>query len=371
MTTIKHNQEYEIMAFHQIREAKDYSFINARIKARRSQLLTTSDYEHILDISLEDGISVLLEHPRYHDALREMSSQSSPPSLMIEKSLTDSLQVEIHSLMKNLPNTDQDFLSFYLKKNSLKIIEDILFKLHNSDSKPLDLANRYISSPEERVELIQATQVTSIEELAETVTENWLRKAILSSLDIYNETKDILEIVYRIERAFYEELVKVKIPNLKRMSKTIAEKVLGIEIDLNNINIVLRQKAMKKIGSSIESLVIPLHYRLKADFDDLLNASSLTSAFSILESTYYVDFTRKVHNSYIMKKSIEMLEQIQQEYFLRSLTSIMAGYPFHLGILLGYYHYRKQEVENLRIIFESKIKEVDIEFTRNLLIYSI
>ncbi|PWI48194.1 hypothetical protein CEE45_07750 [Candidatus Heimdallarchaeota archaeon B3_Heim] len=358
------------MAFHQIREAKDYSFINARIKARRSQLLSTSDYEHILGISLEDGISVLLNHPRYHDAFEDISYQSSQLSLMIEKSLNDSIEVEIHSLIKNLPNTDQEFLLFYLKKNYLKIIEDILHKLHNSDTKPLDLTNRYITSPEERVELIHATQVTSIEELAETVSEKWLRKAILSSLDKYNETQNILEIVYRIERAFYDELWREKIGNLKRMSKSIAEKVIGIEIDLNNINIVLRQKAMHKIVSSIDSLVIPLYYRLKSDFDDLLNAPSLASAFSVLESTYYVDFARKVHNSYTMKNTIEMLEQIQQEYFLQSLTSIMAGYPFHLGILLSYYHYRKQEVENLRIIFESKIKDIDIEFTRNLLIYS-
>ncbi|MHA1994731.1 MAG: V-type ATPase subunit [Candidatus Hodarchaeales archaeon] len=358
------------MAFHQIQEAKDYSYINARIKARRSRLLSASDYENILSVSLQDGISGLLEHPRYQNAFTDLSFQSNQLPLMIEKSLNDSLQSEIYSLISNVPSTDQEFLLFYLKKEYVRIIEDIIHKLHNSDAKPLDLTNRYIASPEERVELIHATQVASIDELVEAIQEKWLRKAIASSLEVYRNTNNPLEIVYRMERAFYEELSKEKIVNLKRTSKTIAAKIIGLEIDLNNISIVLRKRANSKIISSIDSLIIPLHYRIKADFADLLNTSSLKGAFSVVESTYYVDFARKVRNSYNIANSMELLEQIQQEFFLQSLTSITAGYPFHLGILFGYYHYRKQEIENLRIIFESKIKDVDIEYTRNLLIYS-
>ncbi|MHA1976813.1 MAG: V-type ATPase subunit [Candidatus Hodarchaeales archaeon] len=358
------------MAFHQIQEAKDYSFINARIKARRSQLLSTSDYENLLSISLEDGITGLHEHPRYQDTFEDISFQSPQLPLFIEKSLNDSIRLEMQSLMQNLPEKDQIFFKFYFKKGYLKIIEDIIHKLHNSDTEPLDLTNRYIASPEERVELIHATQVSSINELMEAVSPKWLQKAIESSLDVYKKTDNPLEIAYRMERAFYEELWKNTISILKRTSKTIAEKALGIEIDLNNISIILRKKSNSKIVASLDSLVIPLHYRLKADFDDLMNASSLTSAFSVLESTYYVDFSRKVRNSFSTINSLELLEQIQQEHYLQSLTGIMAGYPFHLGILFSYYHYRKQEIENLRIIFESKIKEVDIEFTRNLLIYS-
>jgi len=101
----------------------------------------------------------------------------------------------------------------------------------------------------------------------------------------------------------------------------------------------------------------------------LINTTSLAQALSVLDTTYYTDIIKILRQSYLERNSLEMLEQIQQEYFLRTLTGIMAGYPFHLGILLSYYLYRLQEIENLRIIFESKIKEVDLDFTRNLLIY--
>ena len=104
------------------------------------------------------------------------------------------------------------------------------------------------------------------------------------------------------------------------------------------------------------------------NIDDLINTTSLSRALSVLDSTYS-ELARALRRSNMERKSMEMLEQIQQEYFLRSLTGIIAGVPFHLGILLSYYLYRLQEAENLRIIFESKIKEVDLDFTRNLLIY--
>jgi vacuolar-type H+-ATPase subunit C/Vma6 len=122
--------------------------------------------------------------------------------------------------------------------------------------------------------------------------------------------------------------------------------------------------------TSIQEIIIPIDFKLKMNMKELINAPSLPRALSILaDSTYFADLGRTLQRSFRDRKSLEMLEQIQQEYYLGSLTGIMAGVPFHLGILLSYFLYRLQEVENLRIILESKIKEIDLEFTRNLLIY--
>lgn len=359
------------MAFHQIREAKDYSFINARVKARRSQLLTASDYEHLLSSSLQEGVNFLQTKVRYQDKFDDLDLAIEPQSLslQLEKLLEENVYSEIFSLIKNIPSDAQEFFLHYFKKPFMRKLEQIIFKLHKSSSDEILFAQTFVTTPEDKIELNLAAKASDFEELANFLKTPWIKKALNDSLPLYKSSNDIYEIISRIEHEFYLELWKEKIENLKRKSKSIAKKVIGIEIDLINISLLVRWSLMKKRISSVEKLLIPVQFRLKPYFTQLKESSSLSNIYSILESSIYADYTRLINQSNLTQGSLENLEQIQQEFFLQSLTSILAGYPFHLGILLGYYYFRVQEVENLRIIFESKIKQVDVEYTRKMLIY--
>ena len=359
------------MAFHQIREAKDYSFINARVKARRSQLLTVSDYEHLLNSSLHEGLNYLQTKPRYQETFNGLDSTLEPQSLSfrLEELLEENIYSEIFSLIGNVPSDAQKFFLHYFKKPFIRKLEQIILRLHKSSSDEFLFAQTTITTPEDKIELTLAAKASDFEELTNFISIPWIKKALDNSLPLYKSSNDVYDIISRIEHAFYLELWKEKIENLKRNSKRIAEKVIGIEIDLINISLLIRRSLMGKRLESVEKLLIPVHFRLKPYFTQLVESSSLANIFSILESSFYADYIRLINQSNISQGSLENLEQLQQEFFLQSLTSILAGYPFHLGILLGYYHFRLQEVENLRIIFESKIKQVDVEFTRKMLIY--
>ncbi|MHA2347955.1 MAG: V-type ATPase subunit, partial [Candidatus Hodarchaeales archaeon] len=124
------------MAFHQIREAKEYSFINARVKARRSQLLTTSDYEHLLSSSVQEGINYLQTKPRYQGTFEELDVNLEPHtlSLQLENLLEENVYSEIFSLLKNIPPNAQEFFLHYFKKPYIKKLEQIIYKLHKPDS---------------------------------------------------------------------------------------------------------------------------------------------------------------------------------------------------------------------------------------------
>ncbi len=360
------------MAFHQVREAKDYSFINARIKARRSQLLTASDYEHILSSSLQDGINYLRTKPRFQNSFESINLENEPHllSLQLENSLEENIYSELFPLLKNIPSDAQEFFLHYFKKPFLGKLEQIIYKLHKSDSEEIKFSQTAVMTPEDKADFNLATKASDFKELSNFISTPWLKKALSNSLERYKSSKDVYDIISSIEHAFYSELWNEKIRNLKRMSKKIAEKVIGIEIDLINISLLIRFSLIKKRFDALNKLLIPMNFRLKPYFDKLKETSSLSGILSTLEPSFYGDYSRLIRQSNQEHNSLEHLEQIQQEYFLRSLTSTLAGYPFHLGILLGYYYFRLQEVENLRIIFESKIKQVDVEFTRKMLIYT-
>ncbi|MHA2176480.1 MAG: V-type ATPase subunit [Candidatus Hodarchaeales archaeon] len=360
------------MAFHQIREAKEYSFINARVKARRSQLLTTSDYEHLLSSSVQEGINYLQTKPRYQGTFEELDVNLEPHtlSLQLENLLEENVYSEIFSLLKNIPPNAQEFFLHYFKKPYIKKLEHIIYKLHKPDSEEFMDVSTFIMTPEDKVELNLAAKASDFQELGNFISTPWIKNALKDSILKFQSSNDIFDVTSSLEHAFYSELWKKKIENLKRISKAIAEKVIGIEIDLINISLLIRWSLMKKRLHSVEKLLIPIQFRLKPYFARLKESRSLSNLLTILESTFYADYSRLINQSNLEQGSLENLEQIQQEFFLQSLTGILAGYPFHLGILLGYYYFRLQEVENLRIIFESKIKQINVEFTRKMLIYT-
>ena len=210
------------------------------------------------------------------------------------------------------------------------------------------------------MEIELASKAVNIKELTTYISLNWLQGVLRSSLREFERTGNINKLLQNIERAFYLELWEQKITNLDNRSRSIAEKVIGIEIDLNNIGRILRQKILHIEPVFIKEQIIPIYFKLKMYMNDLINSTSFLHALSVLDSTFYSDLAGALRRSHLDRKSIEMLDQIQQEYFLRSLTSIMAGYPFHLGILLSYYFYNRQSQAATRHVL--KIRSGPIKF---------
>ena len=139
---------------------------------------------------------------------------------------------------------------------------------------------------------------------------------------------------------------------------------------LININIILRSKLLNFPPDDILPQLIPINYRLNHTLTQAAKASSFSEANESLQTTIYSDLVQAIYRDYKEKeKSIDKIEQLQQEWFIQSLFAILAGYPFHIGTFLTYIVFRLQETENLRIIFETKWKGIDLKFARDQLIY--
>ncbi|MFX1507176.1 MAG: V-type ATPase subunit, partial [Promethearchaeota archaeon] len=120
----------------------------------------------------------------------------------------------------------------------------------------------------------------------------------------------------------------------------------------------------------IRTQIIPINYKLGSTLSQALKAYTFTEAIETFQTTTYADLIQTIYREYREKeKSIAKIEQFQQEWFIQALFTMLAGYPFHIGIFLAYIIFRQQETENLRIIFETKWKGIDEKFARELLIY--
>ena len=358
------------MKLGQVTEAKAYSFINARIKARKGQLLTAADYERLLSSTLIEGLSYLQDTPRYHELDIGMDPNSTDFPLRLEKLLLENFYSEIFALVKDTPEKARDLIKFYLKKSYVDALKHVIRRIHTEELESLSLEEFFVATSEEKTELAIVSETESIEELIKKLQTPWVIEALNSTVDEYQKQNNILLLENALDHFFYRQLWDVIIPFQSRRDRKVAQKIIGMEIDLININIVLRGKLLRYPHNEIIKQIIPINYRLGSAFSQALKAFTVSEALEHLLTTVYADLIQAIYREYREKeKSMAKIEQLQQEWFIQALFVILAGYPFHIGIFLAYIVFRLQETENLRIIFETKWKGIDLKFARELIIY--
>lgn len=358
------------MELGQVSEAKMYSFVNARIKARKGQLLTAADYERLLSGSLTEGLAFLQDTPRYQEAFTSVDPNSTDFIKNLERILFKNYHTEIFALVKDISKKARHLIEFYLKKSYIKTLKHIIRQIHEKELETLSLEEFFVATLEEKTELAIISKTKSIEELIRKLQTPWVIEALNSTIDEYQKQNNVLLLENALDHFFYRQLWDVIIPFQTKRDRKVAQKIIGMEIDLININIVLRGKLLSYPPNEIMTQIIPINNRLGSALSQALKAFTVSEALENLQTTVYTDLIQAIYREYRGKEnSIAKIEQLQQEWFIQALFTLLAGYPFHIGIFLAYIVFRLQETENLRIIFETKWKGIDLKFARELLIY--
>ncbi|MHA2245182.1 MAG: V-type ATPase subunit [Candidatus Hodarchaeales archaeon] len=358
------------MRLGQVTEAKEYSFVNTRIKARKGQLLAAADYERLLSSPLIEGLIYLQDTPRYKESITSVDPNSTDFIKSLEYFLYENVYNEMLVLVKDTPEKARDLIEFYLKKSYITALKHIIRQIHTKELELLSSEWFIVTNSDEKTELALISKAESVEELIQKLQTPWVVEALKSELNEYQKQGNILLLENAIDHSYYKQIWEKVIPSQNKRDRKVTEKIIGMEIDLININIVLRSKLRNFPPKEIMAQLIPINYRLGSILYQAVEAYSFPDAIENFQTTVYSDLVQAIFREYREKdKTITKIEQLQQEWFIQALLTMMAGYPFHIGIFLAYIVFRLQETENLRIIFETKWKGIDLKYARDLLIY--
>lgn len=97
-----------------------------------------------------------------------------------------------------------------------------------------------------------------------------------------------------LEGKYYEAINKFVSSRYKGATKDLFVRALGQESDLLNLIHIMRLKRFFPDSSrSLDSVLFPVHYRLRRDFfDRVIAAPDYNSALSLIDGTYYAKFFR-------------------------------------------------------------------------------
>jgi V/A-type H+/Na+-transporting ATPase subunit C len=176
----------------------------------------------------------------------------------------------------------------------------------------------------------------------------------------YGHTAESQGSLFRMEVAldhFYYNNLLSAIKQLDAKDRDIALRLVGVEIDLQNISWIIRFRSFYDLPlEDVLAVVIPGGFSVsRAAIDELYRAQNVTSVLQGLVKDKYPGLSALLSSPTSDSTSrLLLISRILDEIRNQEVARILAGYPFTIGIILAYFMLKNGELKTLRMILNAK-----------------
>jgi V/A-type H+-transporting ATPase subunit C len=191
------------------------------------------------------------------------------------------------------------------------------------------------------------------------------QKVLAEALSEYQDTKTLFPLELAIDRFVFNRLWNAT-EFLRKNDRRIARRLLGIEIDLRNIDWIGRMRSYYNLSEAeIGERVLPHGHRI--DSEDIRRMASGNDVSQALKKV--ISDTRLTpqfgQESGIGPKDLEYL---LYQVLLSEARKAFGEFPFTIGSILGYFILLRIETRNVRMLIQAKQYGLSSEKTMALLI---
>jgi vacuolar-type H+-ATPase subunit C/Vma6 len=347
------------------RPLSKYSFINAKLRARISKILPDEMFDQLAKApSLDEALALLQETP--FAGLEEIYSRTG-----------DLKQAELE-LLKNEIELYRNIRQ-YLHHNSMELVDALLtqFEIDNLKNAIRIYFNRKIRKRSDDISIHYILYDRIIHEIPIDIilnAENFDEIAGVCEgtpysqiIRKYSHTVESEGSLFRMEIAFdhfyYNNLLS-SIDKQDKKDRTIALRLTGVEIDLQNINWIIRFKNFYDLPlDAVLAAIVPGGFNLdKSIIDELYSAQNVTSVLQGFVKSKYPGLSALLSSQTTDSTSrLLLIRRILEEIMKHEVQRILAGYPFTIGIILSYFVLKRNELRKIRIILNAKQLRIEQE----------
>ena len=341
-----------------------YGFINAKLRARLSKILKDQELMALLRAGTTAEVVGLLENSEYHAAAAAFAE--SGDIRLAEATLFETEIRFFTDIAGEVPGGPGDFVLSLLVRYEVETLKKALrlwferrIKQRDIDTEPKYL---YMGFP--RLQILALIEAQSLEEVAGLLAQTPYGAIIAGEAERDTRRRGLFAVESCLDRFYFAGLLS-SMEKLTKADKKIAQKLIGAEIDLENMERIVRFKEL--YGFSEERLleyIIPSGAALRAG--DLSGGSG-----EIIKSYiagHYAGLTPLVEAIGGERYSnLVLLEAVLSEVLTIEVRRILMGYPFTLGIILAYFFLKRREVRRIILILNAKAYDLDEERVRALL----
>lgn len=347
------------------RPLSKYSFINAKLRARISKILSDEMFDQLAKApSLDDALALLRETP--FAGLEEIYSRTGD----LKQAELELLKNEI-GLYRNIRR--------YLHHNTIELVDALLtqFEIDNLKNAIRIYFNRKIRQRSDDISIHYILYDRIIHEIPIDIilnAENFDEIAGVCEgtpysqiIRKYSHTVESEGSLFRMEIAFdhfYYKNLLTSVDKLDKRDRTIALRLTGVEIDLQNINWIIRFKNFYALPlDAVLAAIVPGGFNLdKSIIDELYSAQNVTSVLQGFVKSKYPGLSALLSSQTTDSTSrLLLIRRILEEIMKHEVQRILAGYPFTIGIILSYFVLKRNELKKIRIILNAKQLRIEQE----------
>jgi len=335
-----------------------YAFINAKLRARLSKIFPSEVFEELARASsLESMLAMLRETP-----FRELDTtyKATGDLKQVELKLIE-YEIGLYRELKGHVHRDTaGFLDALLVryeidnlKNAIRVFFDRVIR-----SRPINPGSEYILYEPiiHAMPIDKILYAESFEEIAVLLEGTGYEAIIRGHMDKVEQDSSLFRLEIAFDHWYYAQLLSA-VGRLSRQDRRIVYRLIGAEIDTENISLVVRLKTFYDVSRELlESCIIPGGAVVKASLAEALSREeTAATVLGDIIAGHYAEYTTLLSAQATGNTSgLVLIGRILEEIRQQEIRRILTGDPFTIGIILVYFLLKRKELSTLRRILTAK-----------------
>ena len=350
---------------------KAYAFINAKLRARLSKLLSDDSIEQMVRApSFPEAVQLLRgtsfqaieENYRLTGDLKlgelELYRQEVAIHLEVEALIEGPAQAFVHALTVRY--------EIEALKNALRVWFDR--KIRGRDIEPA-VGYLYRGRIHHELHVDGIINLDSLDEIAELLRGTPYAALIRERVPAVLAGSSLFPIEVALDQYFYRQLLEA-MDGLPSRDREIARRLVGIEIDLQNIDWVIRFKQTYELSVE-EALRYALPYGQNVGEKEIraaYGAASATEVLSDLVKRKYPPLRPLLSTQVAESRSrLVLIERILDQILAMEVRHALSGYPFTIGIILAYFLLKRRELKTVMTLLNAKYYQIPADRIEGLI----
>ncbi len=340
-----------------------YAFLNARLRTKLSKLLSAEKYEQLTRAADVEGAYHVLRETGYTDIFRDMASAADVARA--EAALVDHL-IQVHrEVAAHCKGEVRRFIEELMRKYEVENLKAVLRAWNTKE----EVRFVYRAQICNEIPVDSMLKAATIEEIIVLLGETPYRKPLAGGREKYKETGSLFYLEVALDRELYAATLRA-IEELSMADRRIAAKLIGIEIDILNINWIVRFKRYYNLGlAEITNLMMPGGVHIREELvREVYPGRDQASLMSALLGGISGAAVQRIGT----EREVEALNQLEaflREMYARQLRKALGGYPFTIGTAIAYLRLKRIEVSNIITLLNAKALKLPTEEIERNLVY--
>lgn len=342
-----------------------YAFTNSRVRAMLSSLLDDSQIQSLLSAKDIDEFFFTLKSTSYEPIVGKLRA---PYDLKEAEQILFADSVEKHKkIIKNLKGIPKEVVFLLLSRYEIENLKNII-RIWDSGIEQEEEEYLYEDKICYNIPVSDILSAENIEEIILLLDKTPYKDALMGAKDKFKKEGSLFYLEVALDIDFYKRLNN-KIQRLSSSDKKQASKLIGAEIDIQNISWVVRFKKYYKMPlGQLLSYIIPGGYKISRPLiTKAYSSDDMKSLVGGLSAKPYQDINTLLSSGYDKSKMF-MLEVVLWEVLLKQSRLSLAGFPFTIGTVIAYLILYRAQAKNIVSMLYSKVYEWDSEKIKGNLI---